>query len=139
MERLPETPWAQQARRATLKERQTLWKLEWLLEHCRDEAKRMRYQRLHKKVQRAEIKKYLHVYAYVKRQEKNVVDLTTPKPRVTPHKKMRFPKFPKEAYDDLGLKERDLGERKGDILPYLARDGGAVVVLWANWFFVLPA
>jgi hypothetical protein len=99
VERFPETPWAQQARRATTKERQTLRKLEWLLEHCRDETKRMTYQRLHKKVQRAEIKKYLHVYTYVKAQEKNVVDLTTPKPRVTPHKKMRFPKFPKEAFE----------------------------------------
>ena len=48
-------------------------------------------------------------------------------------------KFPKEAYDDLGLKEGDLGERKAGILPYLALAGGAVVVLWANWFFVLPA
>jgi hypothetical protein len=98
-ERLPETPWTQQARRATTKERQTLRKLEWLLEHSRDETKRMTYQRLHKKVQRAEIKKYLHVYMYVKTQEKNVVDLTTPKPRVTPHKKMRFPTFPKEAFE----------------------------------------
>lgn len=99
VERLPETPWAQQARRATLKERQTLQKLEWLLKHCKDETKRRTYQRLHKKVQRAEIKKYLHVYTLVKKQEKNVVDLTTPKPRVMPHKKMRFPKFPRKAYE----------------------------------------
>ena len=48
-------------------------------------------------------------------------------------------KFPKEAYDDLGLKEGDLGERKAGFLPYLALLGGAAVVLWANWFFVLPA
>ena len=47
-------------------------------------------------------------------------------------------KFPKEAYDDLGLKEGDLGERKAGMLPYLALLAGAVVVLWANWFFVLP-
>ena len=48
-------------------------------------------------------------------------------------------KFPKEAYDDLGLKEGDLGERKAGMLPYLTLVAGAVVVLWANWFFVLPA
>ncbi len=48
-------------------------------------------------------------------------------------------KFPKEAYDDLGLTEGDLGERKAGMLPYLALVAGAAVVLWANWFFVLPA
>ena len=48
-------------------------------------------------------------------------------------------KFPKEAYDDLGLKEGDLGVRKAGMLPYLALVAGAAVVLWANWFFVLPA
>jgi amino acid transporter len=48
-------------------------------------------------------------------------------------------KFPKEAYDDLGLKEGDLGERKAGMLPYLTLLAGAAVVLWANWFFVLPA
>ena len=48
-------------------------------------------------------------------------------------------KFPKEAYDDLGLAYGDLGERKAGMLPYLALGAGAVVVLWANWFFVLPA
>jgi len=47
-------------------------------------------------------------------------------------------KFPKEAYDDLGLKEGDLGERKAGMLPYLTLVLGAAVVLWANWFFVLP-
>jgi amino acid transporter len=47
-------------------------------------------------------------------------------------------KFPKEAYDDLGLKEGDLGERKAGMLPYLTLIAGAAVVLWANWFFVLP-
>ena len=47
-------------------------------------------------------------------------------------------KFPKEAYDDLGLTEGDLGERKAGMLPYLALVAGAAVVLWANWFFVLP-
>jgi hypothetical protein len=34
-------------------------------------------------------------------------------------------KFPKEAYDDLGLKEGDLGERKAGMLPYLALVAGA--------------
>lgn len=48
-------------------------------------------------------------------------------------------KFPKEAYDDLGLPYGELGERKAGILPYLALLLGAAVVLWANWFFVLPA
>ena len=48
-------------------------------------------------------------------------------------------KFPKEAYDDLGLPYGELGERKAGILPYLALLAGACVVLWANWFFVLPA
>jgi amino acid transporter len=48
-------------------------------------------------------------------------------------------KFPKEAYDDLGLKEGDLGERKAGMLPYLTLVAGAVVVLWSNWYFVLPA
>lgn len=47
-------------------------------------------------------------------------------------------KFPKEAYDDLGLPYGELGERKAGMLPYLALILGAAVVLWANWFFVLP-
>lgn len=47
-------------------------------------------------------------------------------------------KFPKEAYDDLGLTEGDLGERKAGMWPYLCLIAGAVVVLWSNWFFVLP-
>jgi len=47
-------------------------------------------------------------------------------------------RFPKEAYDDLGLKEGELGERKAGFLPYLALIAGAAVVLWSNWFFVLP-
>ena len=48
-------------------------------------------------------------------------------------------KFPKEAYDDLGLPYGELGERKAGFLPYLALLAGAALVLWANWFFVLPA
>ena len=47
-------------------------------------------------------------------------------------------KFPKEAYEDLGLPYGELGERKAGFLPYLALIAGAAVVLWANWFFVLP-
>ena len=47
-------------------------------------------------------------------------------------------KFPKEAYEDMGLPYGDLGERKAGFLPYLALILGAAVVLWANWFFVLP-
>ena len=47
-------------------------------------------------------------------------------------------RFPKEAYDDLGLKEGELGERKAGFLPYLTLIAGAALVLWANWFFVLP-
>jgi amino acid transporter len=47
-------------------------------------------------------------------------------------------KFPKEAYEDLGLPYGELGERKAGMLPYLALVLGAAVVLWANWFFVLP-
>lgn len=48
-------------------------------------------------------------------------------------------RFPKEAYDDLGLAEGEMGERKAGMLPYLALAAGAAVVLWSNWFFTLPA
>ena len=48
-------------------------------------------------------------------------------------------KFPAEAYADLGLKDGELGERKAGMLPYLTLVLGAAVVLWANWFFVLPS
>lgn len=48
-------------------------------------------------------------------------------------------RFPKEAYDDLGLAEGELGERKAGMLPYLALAAGIVVVLVANWVFTLPA
>jgi amino acid transporter len=48
-------------------------------------------------------------------------------------------RFPKEAMEDLGLKDDGyLGERKAGFLPYLTLIAGAAVVLWANWFFVLP-
>lgn len=47
--------------------------------------------------------------------------------------------FPKEAMDDLGLADHnDLGPRRAGIWPYVALIAGAAVVLWANWFFVLP-
>jgi amino acid transporter len=48
-------------------------------------------------------------------------------------------RFPKDALEELGLKDGDLGERKAGMLPYLTLAAGAAVVLWANWFFVLPA
>ena len=47
-------------------------------------------------------------------------------------------KFPKEAYEDLGLPYGELGEKKAGMLPYLTLLGGALVVLLANWYFVLP-
>jgi amino acid transporter len=47
-------------------------------------------------------------------------------------------KFPKEALEDLGIVGEGLGERKAGMLPYLALALGLAVVLWANWFFVLP-
>jgi amino acid transporter len=47
-------------------------------------------------------------------------------------------KFPPEALEDLGLSNGDLGEKRAGILPYLALILGAVIVLWANWYFVLP-
>lgn len=47
--------------------------------------------------------------------------------------------FPKEAMEDLGLSDHgDLGPRRAGFLPYLALIAGAAVVLWSNWFFVLP-
>ncbi|MGV8986954.1 MAG: APC family permease [Cypionkella sp.] len=48
-------------------------------------------------------------------------------------------KFPAAAMAELGLKDGDMGERKAGMLPYMALIAGAAVVLWANWFFVLPA
>ena len=48
--------------------------------------------------------------------------------------------FPKEAMEDLGLSDHgDLGPRRAGMLPYLTLLAGAAVVLWSNWFFVLPA
>lgn len=48
-------------------------------------------------------------------------------------------RFPPEALADLGLKEGDLGERKAGMWPYLTLAAGLIVVLVANWIFVLPA
>ena len=48
-------------------------------------------------------------------------------------------RFPAAALAELGLKDGDMGERKAGILPYLALALGVIVVLWSNWFFVLPS
>ena len=48
-------------------------------------------------------------------------------------------KFPKGALEALGLKDGDMGAKKAGMLPYLALAAGALVVLWANWYFQLPA
>jgi amino acid transporter len=48
-------------------------------------------------------------------------------------------KFPAGALEALGLKDGDMGEKKAGMLPYAALAVGAAVVLWANWFFILPA
>ena len=48
-------------------------------------------------------------------------------------------KFPAHAMAELGLKDGEMGERKAGMLPYLALVAGVIVVLWANWFFVLPS
>jgi hypothetical protein len=48
-------------------------------------------------------------------------------------------KFPPHALAALGLKEGDMGERKAGMLPYLTLAGGLIVVLVANWIFVLPS
>lgn len=48
-------------------------------------------------------------------------------------------RFPLEAMEDLGLSGQNLGVRKAGMLPYLALGGGLAIVLFANWFFQLPA
>ena len=48
-------------------------------------------------------------------------------------------RFPAGALEALGLRDGDMGERKAGMLPYLTLALGAAVVLWANWFFQLPA
>ena len=47
-------------------------------------------------------------------------------------------RFPPEALAELGLKPGETGERRAGVLPYLALALGAVIMLWSNWFFVLP-
>ncbi len=47
-------------------------------------------------------------------------------------------KFPAAVYEDMGLPYGSLGTRRAGLWPYLALIAGAAVVLWANWFFVLP-
>ena len=49
-------------------------------------------------------------------------------------------RFPPEALADLGLSNdaETLGPRRAGVLPYLTLAAGLAVVLWANWFFVLP-
>jgi amino acid transporter len=48
-------------------------------------------------------------------------------------------RFPDHMLIDLDLKSQDLGERKAGYLPYLALAVGAVVVLFGNYYFQLPA
>lgn len=48
-------------------------------------------------------------------------------------------RFPPGALEALGLKDGDMGERKAGMWPYLTLLAGLLLVLWANWFFVLPA
>jgi amino acid transporter len=47
--------------------------------------------------------------------------------------------FPAEVYEDLGLPHGSLGERRAGVWPYLVLIAGAALVIWANWFFTLPA
>lgn len=46
-------------------------------------------------------------------------------------------KFPEHMLDDLGMTESNLRERKAGMLPYLTLIAGMIVVLIANWYFVL--
>jgi amino acid transporter len=48
-------------------------------------------------------------------------------------------KLPAHATADLCLQDGEMGERKAGRLPYLALVAGLAVVLWANWFFLMPA
>jgi hypothetical protein len=47
-------------------------------------------------------------------------------------------RFPPEAMADLGLTGQDMGVKRAGFLPYLTLILGFAIVLWANWFFVLP-
>ena len=46
-------------------------------------------------------------------------------------------KFPDHMLDDLGMSESSLRERKAGVLPYVTLIAGLIVVLIANWYFVL--
>ncbi len=46
-------------------------------------------------------------------------------------------RFPTHMLDDLGITQEDLKVRKAGILPYLTLAAGLVVVLVANWIFVI--
>ncbi len=48
-------------------------------------------------------------------------------------------KFPDDMLIDMGLKAQDLGVRKAGMWPYITIAVGLLVVLWANWFFILPS
>ena len=48
-------------------------------------------------------------------------------------------KFPAGALEEIGLKDGDMGQKKAGMLPYAALVAGALLVLWANWYFQLPA
>lgn len=48
-------------------------------------------------------------------------------------------KFPDHMLEDLGLHEGALAKRKAGILPYATLVAGVVVMLIANWVFVLPS
>lgn len=47
--------------------------------------------------------------------------------------------FPEVTLAEVGLTNDNLGERRAGLLPYCALAVGAAIVLWANWFFVVPA
>ncbi len=46
-------------------------------------------------------------------------------------------KFPEHMLADLGMKQSDLSVRKAGMLPYLTLIAGVVVMLVANWLFVI--
>jgi amino acid transporter len=47
-------------------------------------------------------------------------------------------KFPDNMLSDMGLEGQDLGEKKAGMWPYITLAAGIIVVIWANWFFVMP-
>jgi hypothetical protein len=46
-------------------------------------------------------------------------------------------KFPEHMLEDLGMRQSDLATRKAGMLPYLTLAAGLLVVLIANWIFVI--